>query len=449
MNGKEIADTTFTVVRCCFDPACDCVDVATSQKSSKGLQIVILVISFCFGTIDSVTDWIAWESVRNDNYGLLEASDILLYIWLGCTIMGTVLLIVSLITDVIYLCYNIEIAGWNSLTFSEFQSFLNLVLEDLPILTLTCIYVVFRNHCQAYDPSLDAQKTLSSFRELFISGIITYAAIIYRMCRSFYRMCYSSGRCCGYQWCCPDLPESEKLCPKNTCAHFSCIIPYFCFILCQMLFVFLAIGAIVITVITLSGIGVFSGRTDALVSRVTNWNITRSTQVTTGNNVTVFSDPNTTNNNVTVLNGTSNNVTVLSDPDTTSMIVTVLSGTEPLARNGSLFVTEAFHGDMNTTTYCLAYFELQPKKIVFNVAHINKHLSGAQSCICDSDSTPCDRFYENLIIGRVNFRRGTVSNIERSRKGSICLFPAKPLQRDRNLHVNCNCDFSHTVENGS
>ena len=432
MEAKEIADTTLKVVSCCCQPANDCTDVG--GKSGKGVQVTFLVISLVFGIFDTVTDWIAWASLKSDNYGFLEASDALLYTWLGFTIVGTVLLIISLITDVMSLFYDIQAGGWNSLTVSEFQSFLTLILEDLPILTLTCTYVVFRNLCQSFDPSLNLQRYSSAFRDLFISGVITYAAILYRTFRTCFRICYSSGRCCGCccECCCPGLPMDKKLCKPKSCARYFCIVPYACSIVLQTIFVILALLGVIFAVITFYSI--FTGANPGLAP--INWNITRPYPVTTSGS------------NITALNATSDNSTVLSNPVTTSVIITVLSDTEPLVRNGSLFVTEAFHGDMNKTIYCLAYFELHPKKFVFNVAHINKQDSDQQSCVCNPDSTPCDHYYEKLILTATRrwYYRDVVHNIEEYRGSGFCPFPVKSLQRDRNLNVNCNCNFSDTVK---
>ena len=436
MEAKEIADTTFQVVSCCCEPAKDCAD--HNKRCGKGVHFVFLVMSLVFGIFDTVTDWIAWASLKSDNYGLVEASDALVYTWLGFTIIGTVLLIISLITDVMYLFFDIQIGGWNSLTVSEFQSFLNLVLEDLPILTLTCVYFVFRHSCHIFDPSFNIQRYASTSTDLFVSGVITYAAILYRTFRTCFRICYSSGRCCGCccECCCPGLPKYEKLCQPKSCARYICVVPYACLIVLQTIFVIFALLGVIFAAITFSS--VFSG--EILVNpgslRGINWNITRSYTVTTGNNITS-------------LNATSNNVTVFSDTVTTSNIITVLSDTEPLVTNGSLFATEAFHRNVNMTTYCLAYFELHRKKFIFNVAHINNQHSDQNSCVCHPGSTPCDRYYENLMI-TANFERSyhrdVVHSIEEYKGVWFCPFPLKSLQRDRNLQVNCNCNFSNTVE---
>ena len=397
-------EIVLSAVSFCCEPIKDCSD----EFCCKVGQIVILAASIAFGLFDTVTDWIAWASLRSDNYGLLEASDALIYVWLGFSIVGTVLLAISIITDLINLRYNITFGGWNPMTFSEFQSFLNLMLEDLPIIILTCIYIVSRNVCQQFDPSLDTGRVSSSYRELFISILFTLAAVIYRTCRSFGRLCYSRGKFCGCQWCCEGLAESERVCPSDTCAGSNCEKPYACFLMLQLFLVFtgtLMLALAAVSVFTVFGFG----------SPAINWNITRSDPVATGNNATV---------------------------------VTVLSDTKMLVRNGSLSITEVFHEDLGMTTYCLAHFELQPQRIVFNIAHINMQNFNSQICNCNFDSTSCERFYKHLSITGLypvypNFFKHL--GIEAAKARSICSLPVKPLQRDRSLNT-CNCDFSNIVE---
>ena len=112
-------------------------------------------------------------------------------------------------------------------------------------------------------------------------------------------------------------------------------------------------------------------------------------------------------------------------------------------RDGSLSVTEVFQNDLNQTTYCFVYFAFQRSEIVFNVARIIEEHSDQQSCVCNPDSTPCDRYYENLFIslGSTNLN-GTIlfENILRDLFPS-CPLSLKPIHCDRKLHVNCNCSF--------
>lgn len=50
------------------------------------------------------------------------------------------------------------------------------MLEDVPIFTLTCTYVLFRQtFCAGFDPSLDAVTSALEYRDLFISGVLTTA----------------------------------------------------------------------------------------------------------------------------------------------------------------------------------------------------------------------------------------------------------------------------------
>ena len=129
--------------------------------------------------------------------------------------------------------------------------------------------------------------------------------------------------------------------------------------------------------------------------------------------------------------------------------ISVVSGTAVLLRNGSLSVTEVFRTDLNQTTYCFVYFAFQRSEIVFNVAHISEQHSARQSCVCNHDSTPCDQYYENLFIslGSKN-SNGTIlfENVLRDLFPS-CPLSLKPIHRDRNLQVKCNCNFKMVQNN--
>ena len=340
----------------------------------------------------------------------MQAPDAMIYPWLCFTVIGTVLMIISIINDVtdLYCDLSLGIGGWNSLTCAEFQAFLSLTLEDLPILILTCYYIVVRNLCADLDPSHDMQKISSSYRELFICGVFSIAASLYRTCRSFYRVCYSNGccqRCCPQ---CPSVPEYAKLCPENTCARYYCSVPYGCFVTGQICLTFFGLVLLLFAAFILSIIpGVFGNRMTAIDL--------------TGSGMAI--GPTDTR---AIVHGNS------------SAYISV-SGRATLAKNGSLSVTEAFQGDMNMTIYCLAYFELQPSKVAFNIARISKQLSNSQSCVCNVDSAPCDRYYYNLRM-QIRYRGSNNGN---------CPLPLKPLQRDYNLHVNCNCKLSDAIQQSS
>ena len=391
MKPKEIAETTFSVLSCCCEPAQDFTD---SERCGKGINFFLLVVSLCFGIADSATDWIAWAALRSDNFGLVQAPDALIYPWLACTLIGTVLLVLSLINDVTDFCScswgKCQRCGCNSLTCSEFMSFSNTILQDLPLLTLACAYITLKEFCLPVDPSIDVQKwraMQAGFRELYISGVVTTAAIIYRTCRSFGRLCYSYDRCCGRPCCCPTPPDDEKLCPKETCVRYCCVMPYYCSLFWQMILIFIALTLVASCAVLLSNLpGVFGDITTEHI-------------------------------------GNRNDTTPITRDWTISGVGMRAS---MLVRNGHLSVTQTSH----TNLCCLAYLELHPKEIVFNIARINKQRSDSESCVCNPDST-CDHYYGNLHI-EPEFEAA---------KGR-CPLQTKTFQRDRNLHINCSCTFS-------
>ena len=443
---------TRDILLCCQELVCDgagCTGEVAPQRCGKVVQIVFLVASFLFGAFDSFTDWNAWVSLRSDNFGLVQFPEALIWAWLGFTIMGTVLFVVSLFNDLMdllcmstskigglrYKCYGI--LGFNSLTRSEILAFLNTTFEDVPLLILTLIYVVIRQViCVGLDPSLNPESYTIDYRDLYISAVVTTAAIIYRTFRSFYRLGYSYERCY-----CPAPSQEEKLCSPEccecTCGHIcggekpwnGCFIVYSFILFVYVLLTILALVVVGFGGYTVSSIlgGMAGGQTTV------DWNITRSNpDVHIQTPVELYP----------LLYSGSGSLEYETNAVTMTDI-SVVSGTAVLVRNGSLSVTEVFQSDLNTTTYCSVYFAFQRNEIVFNVAHINEQLSNSQSCICNPDSTPCDRYYENLFIsvGSTN-SNGTIlfENVVRDLFPS-CPLSLKPIYRDRSLQVNCNCNF--------
>lgn len=412
MDSKDIAAITTEVSKCCCDPAKDCTSEVCSGRCGKVVQGVLILVSLCIGIFDSYTDWNIWVNLNRSGLGLLQASDYFVYPWLAFTIMGTLLVVVSLVVDVLDLVCNLKMCssgdgwtwGFNSLTCGEVLSFLNLLLEDLPILALTCTYVMIRQFlCLGLNPSIDANDYVSEYRDLFISGVVSTAAIIYRTGRSFYRLCYSYGLC----RCCPALDSKEKLCPVKSCARYCCVVPYGISLCCQIFVIILLFFAIGFFVSFLRMVpGAFSGSAPSPAGTPPiDWNITHSHPVASNSNV--------------------------------------IGSVRLLIQNGHLSVTEAFHRNLDETTYCLAYFEFHSKEIVFNVANIDRQHSIHQPCLCNPDSTPCDRYYENIFIGAHLPNR---YNYTLEDYAFLCPLPVKPLRRNSNLHVNCNCDFSDAVE---
>lgn len=362
----------------------------------------LLILTIVVGIFDTITDWIAWTSLR---YSLLKVPDALQYVWLGSTIAGTVLLVIVSTKDVIYYLNRYSVSSWVQnhgwiqncgWILSEFLLFLNLILEDLPILVMTYIYVIIQTICQQFDQTLDADNFYKGYLGLFSSALLTCLAIASRTFTCF-RMCFTRG-CC--QCCCPHLSKKVKLCLQKTCLK--CYLTVFFCLYLLFFGIFLA-----------APFFAFFIQLGILGNNTVDWNIAHSDLVASGNNRGMM-----------------------------------LSDTETLVKNGSLFVTEAFHRNSTMTTYCLAYFELQPLRIAFNVAHINPYNS--TSCVCNADSTPCDHYYEGLVITGlypVSANRSEYLSIEDAINKTSCPLPAKLLQRDRKLHVNCNthCDFSHTI----
>lgn len=423
MTAREIFDHTYKALTCCCDPIKDCI-TECSGRGGKVAQAVLMFISLGVAVFDSYTDWSVWVGLNNYGFGLLQAPDYFLYAWLAFTIMGTLLTVISFSIDVIDLVSGWNICGFNSLNCAEVLSFFNLVLEDLPILTLTCAYVLLRQQiCAGFDPTITGDVYLSEYRDLYICGVITCAAIIYRTVRSFYRLCYSHGCCC-----CEAPDASQKLCPQDSCARTCCIIPFALFlcVLVKLSMTAVTIG-IAITYI-MSTIGAFSGRIPSAIT--TNWTITHSPPVA------------------------SNSSTI--------------GDVRLLIEDGHLSVTEAFHTRLDEATYCLAYFEFHSREIVFNVANIDKQHSINEACLCNRDSTPCDHYYENIFIGTLCNRDSDSTLCDRYHENisfgarysydvhiislqdmiqhNSCLLPVKPLRRDRELQVNCNCSFPATVE---
>ena len=204
MRDTETSDTTSNAESKPY-----CID----DGDDNGPSCVWLMVILAAGIFDTVTDWIAWVFLRNS---LLEIPDAFQYIWLGSTIAGTVLLVIVSTKDVIiiimYEFYYKDIQN-HCWIFSEFLLFLNLILEDLPILVMTYIYVVFRTICQQFDQRLDTEIFLRSYLGLFFSASSTCLAIATRMFHVGYRMCYSSSRS---RCRCPDLPKKSKLCLQRT-----------------------------------------------------------------------------------------------------------------------------------------------------------------------------------------------------------------------------------------
>ena len=444
---------TRDVLLCCQELVCDsagCTGEVAPRRCGTVVQIVFLVASFLFGAFDSFTDWNAWISLRSDNFGLVQFPEALIWAWLGFTIIGTVLFFISLFNDLMDLlcvstskidglrhkCYGV--LGFNSLTRSEILAFLNTTFEDVPLLILTLIYVVIRQViCVGLDPSQNPETYTDDYRDLYISAVVTTAAIIYRTFRSFYRLGYSHEHCY-----CPAPPAEEKLCTPECC---ECACGHicggekpwnWCFIVYGfILFVYVALIILALVVVGFGGYTISSilgGMTGGQTT--VNWNITRSNPDVHSHTQQVELYP--------LLYSGSGSLEYDTNPVTVTDI-SVVSGTAVLVRNGSLSVTEVFQSDLNTTTYCLAYFAFQRNQIVFNVAHINWQHSNSQSCICDPDSTPCDRYYENLFIsvGSTN-SNGTIlfENVLRVLFPS-CPLSLKPIYRDRSLQVNCSCNF--------
>ena len=404
MADKEAIAITRQVATCCCDPAKD-----ASEKCGKVVQVVVMFISVCLGILDCYTDWNVWVGVNQNGFGLLQAPEGFVYTWLAFTIMGTILMIVSLIIDVIDLASNGNMCssgdgwtcGFNSLTCAEVLTFLNIYLEDLPILILTFTYVLSRQiSCRGYFIG----NHVSEYRDIFISAVLSTAAILYRTGRSFYRLCYSYGHCC-----CPSREEKQRLCPTKSCARYCCIVPFGLALFCQVFLILIEI-----IVIALLALLLLPQTTIVAPTSFGAWNIIHPPPVASNNRT--------------------------------------LSSVRPLIENGHLSVTEAFHRNLRETTYCLTYFELHSEEIVFNVAYITRQqgtgLSINEPCLCDTDSTPCDQYYENIFIGariRSSISRHNFTDIRLSEQSS-CPLPVKTLQRNRNLHVKCNCDFSDTVE---
>ena len=289
--------------------------------------------------------------------------------------------------------------------------------------------------CVGLDPSLNPESYTADYRDLYISAVVTTAAIIYRTFRSFYRLGYSYEHCY-----CPAPPEEEKVCTPEccecTCGHIcggkkpwnGCFIIYGFILFVYIVLILLALVVVGFGGYTISSIlgGMNGGQTTV------DWNITRSNP-DVHNQTQVDLYP--------LLYSGSGSLEYETNPVTVTDI-SVVSGTAVLVRNGSLSVTEVFRRDLNMT-YCSVYFAFQRNQIVFNVAHINLQHSNSQSCICNPDSTPCDRYYENLFIsvGSTN-SNGTIlfENVVRNLFPS-CPLSLKPIYRDRSLQVNCSCNF--------
>lgn len=196
----------------------------------KIVQVVLTLVSLGVGVFDSYTEWNVWVDLNRRGFVLLQAPDIFVYMWLAFTIMGTLLLVISLLIDIIAcgssgtLCYGgFEDCrvGLNPLTWAEILSFLSIMLEDLPILALTFTYFVLQQQfCAGFDPSEDAGGYAVVYRDLFINGVTSATALLYRTGRSFYRVCYSYNGC----YCCKTPEKKQKLCPKGTCMR--CCIVY-------------------------------------------------------------------------------------------------------------------------------------------------------------------------------------------------------------------------------
>ena len=450
------------ILHCCQE-LCDCAGCTSEvapQRCGKVVQIVFLIVSFLFGVFDSFTDWNAWVSLRSDNFGLVQVPEALIQAWLGFTIMGTVLFVVSLLNDLMDLlcistskiddlkskCYGSF--GFNSLTRSEILAFLNTIFEDVPLLILTCVYVVIRQViCVGVDLSQNPESHTADYRDLYISAVVTTAVIIYRTFRSFYRLGYSHDHCY-----CPAPPEEEKLCSpeccKSSCGHIcggkkswnGCFVVYGFILFVYVVLVILALAVVGFGGYTISSIlgGMAGGQTTV------DWNITHShPNMHVQSQVELYP----------LLYSGSGSSEYETDPLTVHTVavtdISVVSGTAVLLRNGSLSVTEVFRTDLNQTTYCFVYFAFQRSEIVFNVAHISEQHSAKQSCVCNHDSTPCDRYYENLFIslGSTN-SNGTIlfENVLRDLFPS-CPLSLKPIHRDRNLQVKCNCNFKMVQNN--
>ena len=417
MEAKEVADITYQVTTCCCDPVKDTTDEVCSARCGKVVQALLIVVSLGIGIFDSYTDWSVWIGISQHGFGLLQLPDVFLYTWLAFTIIGSLLIVVSFITDVIDLVSNRSTCssdhgrtlGFNSLTCSEVFSFIILLLEDMPILTLTCTYVMFQEFiCVGFDPS-SAAGSVGQYRDLFISAVVSTAAIVYRLGRSFYRICYSYGHC---RCCCQAPPKNQRLCPKGSCIRKCCIVPYSIGLCGLLFFSVLAVAAVALAGSVLSfipGDPVFGGTASSLSLRPSvDWNITHSPPVASNSST--------------------------------------LGDVERLIENGHLRVTEAFHRNLDETTYCLAYFEFHPKEIVFNIANIDRQRSINALCLCNPDSTPCDRYYENIFIGVFNETLDARSAAAIGIGRIPCPLPPKLLRRNRDLHVNCNCNFSDIVE---
>lgn len=382
----------------------------------KIVQVVLTFVSLGIGVFDSYTDWNVWVEFNRRGFVLLQAPDIFVYTWLAFTIMGTLLLVISLLIDIIAwgssgtVCYGgfeNHHLGLNSLTWAEILSFLNIMLEDLPILTLTFTYVLLRQQfCAGFDPSEDAGSYAVVYRDLFISGVITATAILYRTGRSFYRVCYSYNGCC----CCKIPEKEQKLCPKGTCMR-CCIVPYgigLCGLVLLSMCALVAVGLGTAYLAPLQGILNDNALTQPDIGIIrmhgSDWNIARK-QPFAG-------DSSILGNNV-----------------------------QMLIEDGHQSVIEAFHGNSHNTTYCLSYFEFHSKEISFNIANIDRMPSFNETCHCNRDSTQCDRYYENIFIA------ANVSNVLQDIQTLLqgCPLPVKPIQRNRDLHVNCSCNL-YTVE---
>lgn len=401
MTAEEISAA---LTSCCEEPTKDCMGELCSGRGGKVVQAVLMFISLGIAIFDSYTDWNVWVGLNNYGFGLLQAPDYIIYPWLAFTIMGTLLTVISFSVDVIDLVSRWNMCGFNSLTCAEVLSFFNLVLEDLPILALTCAYVLLRQlFCFGFDPTITGDAYRSEYRDLYISGVITCAAIIYRTVRSFYRVCYSCGRCC-----CKAPDADQKLCPQDSCVRKCCIVPFGLFLCVLVLLSIAAVIGVGFASYFLSPfLGIeFSGN-EVPGGYISYWNITHSPPVA------------------------SNSSTI--------------GDVRMLIEDGHLSVTEAFHTRLDEATYCLAYFEFHSREIIFNVANIDKQHSINEACLCNRDSTPCDRYYENIFIGTRSSSDVSITSLQ-DQINEICPFTVKPLRRNRELQVNCNCNLSATVE---
>ena len=64
--------------------------------------------------------------------------------------------------------------------FRNILAFMNTTFEDVPLLILTCIYVVVQQViCVGVDPSQKPESYTMDYRDLYISAVVTTAVIIY------------------------------------------------------------------------------------------------------------------------------------------------------------------------------------------------------------------------------------------------------------------------------